>query len=127
MNKRGLSGIIIAFLLIALALIITGVLVILVGKLVRDNAGNISFADIRTEIDVKKFECGIDKGVWEITLENTGRKRENFEITGFRFTFESESESWGNIKINKSLRAGAKETYTINKSDIEQTDRQNLI
>ena len=118
MNKKGLSAVIISLLLVALAIVITGILWAVISNLINEGLGDLTFSGIHTEIKPTRTEYNPETKTWEITLDNKGRERPNVTVTGFKFVFHDERDSWDSVRKTEKLQPGTRKTYYVRKSEM---------
>ena len=75
MNKKGLSAVIISLLLVALAIVITGILWAVISNLINEGLGDLTFSGIHTEIKPTRTEYNPETQTWEITLEQQRKRK----------------------------------------------------
>lgn len=118
MNKKGLSAVIISLLLVALAIVITGILWAAISNLVNTGLGDLTLSGIQTEIRPTRTEYNPETQTWEITLNNVGKERQNVTVTGFKFVFHDERDSWDSVKKTEKLQPGTRKTYYVARSEM---------
>ena len=110
-SKKGLSGIVVAIIMIALVLVAAGILWAIIGNLLTRQSKSLTAADLCTGIiiDIEKVEWeGNDNGIVNVTLRrsrlSTGNEINKVELTLDDGTGNLNPDGDGNIASSKFIQ-----------------------